>query len=88
VSPCPEREEDRAQASRTYRYAGVLFLLNGGTLRYDNGEEVKLETGSADIIARDVVHGGAKVVGTETVKFLTVHIVDQSGPLAIRVPPK
>jgi quercetin dioxygenase-like cupin family protein len=73
-----------------HKHAGeeVLFLLNGGTLKYDNGEEVKLETGSADIISRDVVHGGATVVGTETVKFLTVHIVDQGGPLAIRIQPK
>ena len=44
-----------------HKHAGeeVLFLLNGGALRYDNGEEVKLETGSADIIARDVVRTAA-----------------------------
>ncbi len=40
-----------------------------------------METGTLIFNLRDPKHGGFKVTGTKTLKFVTVHIVDKGKPL-------
>jgi len=57
------------------------YVLEGGTAKNAAGAEIKMETGSPIFNLRDAKHGGFKVTGTRTLKFVTVHIVDKGKPL-------
>ncbi len=57
------------------------YVLEGGTTQNASGTRQELATGSPIMNLRDVTHGGFKVVGTKTVKLLTVHVVDKGKPL-------
>jgi quercetin dioxygenase-like cupin family protein len=57
------------------------YVLEGGMVQYAGNAPVELVTGSPIWNLRDVPHGGFKVVGTRTLKLVTVHIVDKGKPL-------
>jgi quercetin dioxygenase-like cupin family protein len=57
------------------------YVLEGGTATNAAGEKITMETGSPIFNLRDAKHGGFKVTGTRTIKFVTVHIVDKGKPL-------
>ena len=40
-----------------------------------------LPTGAAQINLRDARHGGFKIVGNQSLKLFTVHVVDKGKPL-------
>ena len=59
----------------------AFYVLQAATLQTPDGKELKLPAGAAAINARDVPHGGAKIVGDAPFKYIAVHIVDKSAPL-------
>ncbi len=59
----------------------AAYVLEGGTIELPDGKQVPFPAGKAIINARDVPHAGFKIVGDQTVKLLTVHIVDKGKPL-------
>ena len=59
----------------------AFYVLEGATIELPNGQQQSLATGIANINARDVPHGGVKIVGDKTLKLLTVHIVDKGKPI-------
>ena len=59
----------------------AFYVLQGATLETSDGKQIKLPTGAASINARDVPHGGLKVIGNTPFKYLAVHIVDKGKPL-------
>jgi hypothetical protein len=59
----------------------TFYVLEGGDMELPDGKKGQFVIGAAGINMRDVLHGGAKIVGDKTVKLLTVHIVDKGKPL-------
>ncbi len=59
----------------------AFYVLQGATLETSDGKQVNLATGAAAINARDVPHGGLKVVGNTPLKYVAVHVVDKGAPL-------
>jgi hypothetical protein len=58
--------------------------VDQGTMVQLPGKEPQMmETGTPIHNAREVVHGGAKVVGDKPLKIVTVHIVDKGKPLYV-----
>ncbi len=57
------------------------YVLQGSTIQMTGQAPTRLETGTAILNLRDVSHAGFKVIGPESLKLLTVHIVDKGKPL-------
>jgi hypothetical protein len=57
------------------------YVLQGSTIQVPGQAPTRLETGSPVMNLRDVPHAGFKVIGPESLKLLTVHIVDKGKPL-------
>jgi quercetin dioxygenase-like cupin family protein len=57
------------------------YVLQGAMVQAPGKEPMMLETGSPILNLRDVKHGGFTVVGTQSLKLFTVHIVDKGKPL-------
>ncbi len=65
----------------------AFYVLQPVTVQTPDGKEIKFPAGAAAINARDVAHGGVKIVGDAPFKYLAVHIVDKDKPL-YDTPPK
>lgn len=59
----------------------AFYVLQGATIETPDGKQIKLLTGAATINHRDIAHGGVKVVGDTSLKYLGVHFVDKGKPL-------
>jgi quercetin dioxygenase-like cupin family protein len=57
------------------------YVLQGSGIQIPGQAPTRLETGSPILNLRDVPHAGFKVTGPESLKLLTVHIVDKDKPL-------
>lgn len=57
------------------------YVLQGSTIQMPGQAPTRLETGSPIMNLRDVPHAGFKVIGPESLKLLTVHVVDKDKPL-------
>ena len=57
------------------------YVVQGTTVQVAGKDPIKLETGAPIMNLRDVPHAGFKVVGNESFKVFTVHIVDKGKPL-------
>jgi len=65
----------------------AFYVLQGATLETSDGKQIKLSAGATLINHRDVPHGGLKVVGDTSLKYLAAHFVDKGAPL-YDAPPK
>jgi len=59
----------------------VSYVLEGTMVQAPDKEPQMMQTGTPVHNAREVVHGGAKVVGDKPLKILTNHIVEKGKPL-------
>lgn len=59
----------------------AFYVLQGATLETADGKQIKLAAGAAAINPRDVAHGGLKVVGDTSFRYLAVHVVDKGAAL-------
>ena len=59
----------------------AAYVLQGAMLQTPGKAPSLIATGTAVMNLRDVVHGGAKVVGDTSFKLFTVHVVDKNKPL-------
>jgi quercetin dioxygenase-like cupin family protein len=59
----------------------AFYVVQGATLETADGKQIELKTGTGSITARDVPHGGLKVIGDTALILLTVHVVDKGKPL-------
>src|SRR6516162_1891079 len=59
----------------------AFYVLQGATLETSDGKQIKLSAGATLINHRDVPHGGLKVVGDTSLKYLAAHFVDKGAPL-------
>lgn len=57
------------------------YVLEGGKVQVPGKEVSDLTTGNPIMNLRDVKHGGWKNVGSNTIKLVTVHVVDKGKPL-------
>ena len=57
------------------------YVIQGTMVQAPGKEPMKLETGAPIMNLRDVPHAGFKVVGDQSFKVFTVHIVDKGKPL-------
>lgn len=58
-----------------------LYVLSGGKVQPPGGDPIEMKPGATQHFAREVPHGGFAVVGEDTIKVLTIHIVDKGKPL-------
>jgi hypothetical protein len=59
----------------------AAYVIQGTTVQVPGKEPMTLATGAPVLNLRDVMHGGYKVVGDQSLKLFTVHIVDKGKPL-------
>ncbi len=57
------------------------YVLQGALVQLPGQAPTLLQTGSTFLNQRDVPHAGFTVVGDQSLKLLTVHVVDRSQPL-------
>ena len=62
-----------------------LYVLEGGTVTTQSGDNIRFESGASDHFPRGEVHGGFTVSGDQPLKVITTHIVDRGVPLVIPV---
>jgi len=67
-------------AAHSHHGVETVYVLEGGEIESAKGKSM-LETGASSVNLRDAVHGGFTVVGGNTIKLLTVHVVDKNRPL-------
>ena len=63
----------------------AFYVIDGGVGELSDGKHIEFVPGSANIVARDVPHGGFTVAGDKPIKLLTVYIVDKGKPLVALV---
>lgn len=57
------------------------YFIQGGTLQPPGKEPITITAGTPFLTEDGVPHGGATVIGNETIKIFTVHIVEKGKPL-------
>ena len=57
------------------------YVLDGGMVQVPGKDPTELKTGNPIMNARDVAHAGWTVVSDNTIRILTVHVVDKGKPL-------
>jgi quercetin dioxygenase-like cupin family protein len=57
----------------------VVYVLEGAKLKRADGTEVELKTGTYNVVPRDLVHGGATVLGPSSLKVFAAHVIAQAG---------
>ena len=57
------------------------YVLQGAMIQTPGKEPVMLAAGTPIFNLRDVPHAGYRVVGEQSLKFYTVHVVDKDKPL-------
>lgn len=66
-----------------HRHHGIeaAYVVQGASVQASGKNPMSLPTGATLMNLRDVSHGGFKVVGDQSLKLFTVHIVDKDKPL-------
>ena len=59
----------------------TAYVIQGSMIQLPGKDPTMLETGTVILNARDLVHGGFKVVGATPLRLFTAHIVDKGKPL-------
>jgi len=59
----------------------AAYVIEGGMVQSPGKPAIALQTGAPVMALRDAAHGGFTVVGDQTLKLFTVHIVDKGKPL-------
>jgi len=59
----------------------AAYVIQGSKIQPPGKDPVDLPTGAPVLNLRDVMHGGYKIVGEQSLKLFTVHIVDKGKPL-------
>lgn len=57
------------------------YIIEGGMVEQAGKPPITFADGSPIMNLRDVLHGGYKVIGSKTIKLVTVHVVDKGKPL-------
>jgi quercetin dioxygenase-like cupin family protein len=57
------------------------YVLQGTLVQYPGKPPTLIATGTSVLTLRDVPHGGFTVVGPQSLKLYTVHVVDKDKPL-------
>lgn len=71
------------EAAPTHLHHGVeaAYVLQGASIQMPGKDPSSLATGATILNLRDVKHGGFTVVGDQSLKLFTVHVVDKGKPL-------
>jgi quercetin dioxygenase-like cupin family protein len=64
----------------------AVYVLEGAKLKRPDGTEFEIKTGTYNVVPRDLVHGGATMLGPGSLKLFAAHVIDKGGP--IRILPK
>jgi anti-sigma factor ChrR (cupin superfamily) len=59
----------------------AAYVIQGTKIQPPGKDPMELPTGAPVLNLRDVMHGGYKIVGEQSLKLFTVHIVDKGKPL-------
>ena len=57
------------------------YFIQGGILQPPGKEPISISSGTPFLTEQGVPHGGGTVVGDQTIKIFTVHIVEKDKPL-------
>jgi len=77
------REWKKGEFFRRHRHHGidVAYVIQGSMIQVPGEAPVMLETGTSAINLRDVLHAGFEIVGDQSLKIFSVHIVDKDKPV-------
>ena len=59
----------------------AAYVVQGAKVQAPDKDPMMLPTGATVLNLRDVKHGGFKIVGDQSLKLFTVHVVDKGKPL-------
>lgn len=70
------------EAARHFHHGiEAAYVLRGAMIQEPGKEPRMLATGTNIVNLRDVFHAGFKIIGNQSLKLYTVHIVDKGQPL-------
>lgn len=77
------REWKKGEFFRRHRHHGidVAYVVQGSMIQVPGEAPVMLETGTPAINHRGVPHAGFEIVGDQSLKIFSGHIVDKGKPL-------
>lgn len=78
-----EAEPGATIPSHTHHGDEFLYVIEGGSIQVPGKDPVTMKAGQVVHFPRGMIHGGFTVIGDETIKGLTTHIVDKGKPLVI-----
>lgn len=81
VSSTAEYKKGEALARHLHHGVEAAYVIQGTQVQAPGKEPMNLPTGAPILNLRDVAHGGYVVVGEQSLKLFTVHIVDKGKPL-------
>lgn len=61
----------------------AAYVVQGASLRTAAGKTMQLPDGASVLNLREVEHGGFEVIGKQSLKLFTVHIVDKGKPIFV-----
>lgn len=59
----------------------AVYVVQGANVQIPGKEPMLLATGASLLNLRDIKHAGFKIIGPESLKLFTVHVVDKDKPL-------
>jgi hypothetical protein len=81
VSSISEYKTGEVLGKHLHHGVEAAYVIQGTTVQIPGKDPMPLDTGTPVLNLRDVMHGGYKVVGQQSLKLFTVHIVDKGKPL-------
>lgn len=65
----------------THHGVEAAYVIQGASVQLPGKDPMKLATGATLLNLRDVKHAGFTIVGDQSLKLFTVHVVDKGKPL-------
>lgn len=81
ISSVAEYQPGEVMNSHLHHGIEAVYVVQGAQIQMPGKDPVALPTGASLMNLRMIQHGGFKVVGDQSLKIFTVHVVDKNKPL-------
>lgn len=81
ISSVAEYQPGESMNSHLHHGIEAVYVVQGAQVQMQGKDPVALPTGASLMNLRMIQHGGFKVVGAQSLKIFTVHVVDKNKPL-------
>lgn len=81
ISSIAEYRPGESMNSHLHHGIEAVYVVQGAQIQMPGKDPVPLATGASLMNLRMIQHGGFKVVGEQSLKIFTVHVVDKNKPL-------